>query len=209
MNRALYFLGESSIANPDAPETEPGKKLLQIFDQSRREVLRRYPWNFCETWALAQKTTAPIFGKTDAYALPADFLRLIWVGDPDNTRRDYRLINQGGGEYRRVIAINNGGKEDLQIAYNADITLLHLWDPLAIKVFALWLALDIAKGVTGQDGLVETINNLLTEELKDAVAVDGQEQAILHDRFSYVQDERDAAQFGGGVIPFGVNFHGG
>lgn len=205
INRALFFLGERPISNPDAPETDPGKKIVQILDQSRREVQRRHPWNFCEVWDEVDKTTAPAFHYSDAYKLPTDFLRLLWVGDPKNSRRDYRLLNQKS-EARRVIAINNSGKSKLAIGYAADIEQYSLWDPLAIKVLALWLALDVAKGITGQDGLVGTINELLTEELKDAVGVDGQEQPVLQDRFSYVQNERDAAQYGYGpsfMVDFG------
>lgn len=168
--------------------------------QTRREVLRRYPWNFAETWALANKTTAPAFGYSDAYALPDDCVRILCVGDPvtaDSRNRNYRILNQGKPDYRKIIAIDNGGASTIQLAYTADITNFNQWDPLAVKVLAIWLAMDAAKGITGSASYVQVLNSLLSEELKDAVGVDGQEQAMRQDIFSKVQQERDYAQFGG------------
>lgn len=196
LNRALGFLGERTIVNPDNPETLAGKHITSYFDQGRREVLRRYPWNFAESWIEIPKTTAPSMHFSDAYSLPQDFIRLLVVGDFDRPNRDYRMITQGAPDYRRVIALNNAGKDTLQIAYVPDIDLLSMWDPLALKVLALWLALDAAQAITGQDGKVQTINGLLTEELKDAVNVDGQEQAVRDVEWSAVQDARRSANFG-------------
>lgn len=202
INRALFLIGERPITNPDSPETTAGKYFCDQFDQGRREVQRRYPWNFAERWAYVDKTTAPPFGYSDAYSLPADFLRLLIVGDviyDDDRNRNFRILNQGAPDYRKVIALNNSGASRLQIAYSADIELLSIWDPLAIKVFAIWLAMDASKGITGQDNNVKMLNDLLTEELKDAVAVDGQEQPMRQQVFSNVQRARDEAQFGAGA----------
>ena len=200
LNRGLAFLGERPITNPDSPETPAGKHLADQFDQCRREVLRRYPWNWAETWKACQITTAPPFGYTNAYSFPDDCLRLIWVGDITETRRDFRIINQGKPDYRKVIAIDNSGANTLNIAYTSDVTILSQWDPLALKVLSIWLALDAAKAVTGKVELVKMLNELLSDELKDAVGVDGQEQATLRYTTSYVQDERDLASFGSSLF---------
>lgn len=200
INRALGFIGERSIANPDAPETPAGKHITDQFDQCRREVLCRVPWNFAETWSTCAITTAPPFGYDDAYSLPADCLRILIIGDPKQPITDYRLLNQGSPNFRKVVACNNNGATTLPICYNADVDLLSMWSPLALKVLALWLALDGAKALTGQDELVGLLDKQLTLELQDAVAVDGQEQPIREQRFSYVQQARDEANFGGGGI---------
>lgn len=196
LNRALAFIGEEPITNPDSPETPAGKHINDGFDQARREVTRRYPWNWAETWTSINKTTAPPFGYTDAYALPEDFLRLLFVGDPTCDTIDFRLLRQGKPDYRRVIALNNGGAPTLKIGYSADEPLLSLWDPLAIKVLSIWLALDAAKAITGQKEHVALLNQMLSEELKDAVGVDGQEQSVLKHVDSFVQRERNMADYG-------------
>lgn len=201
INRALFFLGEQTITNPDSPETTAGKKVAGVFDASRREVLRRYPWNFAEVWEEIDKTTAPAFGFTDAYALPQKYIRLLWVGDPNTPSLDYRLLTQAA-DFRRVIAINNGGASKLKIGYGADVELLSLWDPLALKVLAMWIACDAAKTITGKMEYAQVISEMLSEELKDAVGVDGQEQAVLRDQRSFVQDARNFTEFGGSVLPW-------
>lgn len=198
INRALGMLGEPPVTSPEAPSTKAGKHLVSIFDQCRREILRRYPWNFSETWVEVDKTTAPPFYFSDAYSLPASYLRLLWVGDINTPITDYRLLNQGEPDFRRVIALNNAGAAKLKISYCADVTVYPLWDPLAIKAFALWMAMDAAKNVTGQNEHVGVLSKQLTEELKDAVAVDAQEQAIRQNTWSNVQSARNQVQFGYG-----------
>jgi hypothetical protein len=197
LNRALGFIGEQPITNPDSPETPAGKRMANSLDACRRELLRRYPWNFAEIWTTIDKTTAPPYGYSDAYSMPADFLRLLVVGDFENSIRDYRMVNQGAPHYRRVICLNNSGAATVNFIYTADIELYSMWDPLALKVLAIWLAMDNAKGITGQDVLVKFLNDLLTDELRDAVSVDGQEQSMRTLQFSYVQDARNEAQIGG------------
>lgn len=193
INRGLGFLGERPITNPDAPDTPAGRHLADHFDECRQEVLRRYAWNFAETWGTANLTAAPAFGYSDAYSYPPDCLRIIWVGTIDDQNRNYRLLKQGT---ERVIATENSGASTLKLAYTADVTSYALWDPLARKVFALWLALDGAKSITGKAEYVKVVNDLLAEELKDAIGVDGQEQPLLrHDYNSSVQAARDMAQY--------------
>ncbi|MBX9937655.1 MAG: hypothetical protein K2Y32_00295 [Candidatus Obscuribacterales bacterium] len=198
INRALGMIGCPPITSPEAPVSKEGKHLVGIFDQCRRELLRRYPWNFAEVWTEVERTTAPAFYYTDAYSLPPQFLRLLWVGDFERPLVDYRLLLQPEPDNRRVIACNNSSAPKMKIGYTADITLYPLWDPLAIKSFAIWLALDAAKNITGQDSQISSLLKLLSEELKDAVAVDGQEQAIREMTWSNVQNARDQAQFGAG-----------
>jgi len=197
LNRALGFIGEQPITNPDSPETPAGKRMANSLDPCRRELLRRHPWNFAEIWTTIAKTTAPPYGYSDAYSMPEDFLRLLVVGNFENSITDYRMVNQGAPHYRRVIAMNNSGASEVPFIYTADIQLYSMWDPLALKVLAIWLAMDNAKGITGQDALVSFLNGLLTDELRDAVSVDGQEQSMRTLQFSYVQDARQQAQFGG------------
>lgn len=195
INRSLFFIGEPPILNPDSPETVAGKKLAGSYVQSRRETIRRYPWNWSEVWGEATRVGDPPRGYKNAYAFPENFIRLLWVGDPKYSRRDYRLLRDPV-ENRRIIAINNDDKATLPIGYSADVELLSDWDPLALKVLAIQMALDASKSVTGQDKYVALLNTLLTEELKDAAGVDGQEQAVLEQNQSDVQDARNAVNFG-------------
>ena len=173
-------------------------------------MLRTYPWNFAEVWAELGITTAPAFGYTNAYTRAADDLRLLMVidgrasnfsSDPLPTRRDFRLMTQGAPDYRKVIALDNNDASTLQIIYTADISLMSMWDPLAVEVFAIQLALNASKSITGQDGLGEFLNELLTEAWKDASGVDGQEQSINLYEESPTRSARNAAGSGDWFTP--------
>ncbi|MDE1971097.1 MAG: hypothetical protein KGI50_06020 [Patescibacteria group bacterium] len=207
VNRALVFLGEKRITNTDSPESRAGKMLVDISGPCRREVLRRVSWNFAETWAsLNYFGAAPQnFDYQDLYALPDDYIRVVdlpnmsvksAIGLPQSIE-DYRLIvmNNNGGQ-QRCIALNNNAANTLPMCYIADVTNLSIWDPLALKVLAMWMALDVAKGVTGQDGLVQQLSEQLTLDLQDAVGVNGNEQRKRRQTFSNVQKDRELAYLG-------------
>ncbi len=203
INRALRFIGERPIISASSPQTTAGKAMVDNFDQCRREVLRRVPWNFAECWAaLSYFSAAPTgFDYQDLYALPADYIRIIDLPGlslqtalaPPESITDYRLIQFNG---QRCIALSNNAANTLNMAYVCDTTNLALWDPLALKVFAMWLAIDVAKGITGQDALVEQLNQMLAEDLKDAVGVNGNEQRKRRQTFSKVQTDRELAFMG-------------
>ena len=206
INRALRILGETPITSTTAPETNAGKHLVAIYDQCRREVLEAHPWNFAERWESVDLTNAPAFGYDDAYVLPSDFIALLMVGDIREDERDYRLLYQGNPDYQRVIALDNNGEDTLQIAYTADVTLLNLWSPLAVKVLALWIAADSVNGVTGQETKYQYVNDLLEKAFKDATGVDGNQQSVRVHLQSGVQQARNEAQYGDGLPFTQVNY---
>jgi len=215
VNRALRYLGEQNITSSDSPETPAGKMMVDSYDMCRREVLRRVSWNFAEAWGtLNYFAPAPTgFDYQDTYQLPADYIRIVdipgltslslqgGVGPSysidysldDYSIQDYRLIQMNGA---RLIALNNNASTTLNIAYVADVTNLTLWDPLALKVLAGWLAMDLAKGISGMDSLVQQLDRMLTMDLQDAVGVNGNEQRKRMHGFSRTKRDRELAFMG-------------
>lgn len=198
INRGLLFVNERPINNPDEPDTPASRKMVDIFDSARRELLRMYAWNFAEVWKTATRVGTPPegFGYADAYALPPGYLRLLVIGSYAESEADYRLLYDDEAK-QRVIAINNSGALTLKLAYIADHKIYPLWDPLAAKALSISLARDLAKSITGQTELAVALDQDLTRALKDAVGVDGQEQSIRRYVSSPVQRARE---FGG--MPF-------
>lgn len=206
VNRALGFLGERRITSTDNPQTPAGKHIVDNYDPCRREVLERFPWPFAEKWGtLNYVQAAPKgFDFSDLYAIPADYIRPVnfpGLGVPSTLSTlsadcivDYRIINIGT---QVCIALNNNANPELNIAYISDVTLLNLWSPLALKVFADFLALDAAKAITGMDDLVSKLNAMLTLDLQDAVGVAGNSQPKHRSAFSNVGRERQAVFMGG------------
>jgi hypothetical protein len=55
------------------------------YDPVRRAVLRAHPWDFATTRRqISASATPPPFGYANAYQLPADFIRIVAVGDDTN-----------------------------------------------------------------------------------------------------------------------------
>jgi hypothetical protein len=203
INRALSFLGEQRITNTDNPETKAGRAMVDNYDACREETLRRVAWNFAESWAeINYFNPAPLgFDYADTYELPEDFIRLIEIPGQQVSGvffipvpiRDFRFITMDG---TRLIAIGNNAASTLNIAYTANIDDLNLWDPLAKKVFATILALDLSVGITGKAVRAQQLEAMLTLDLQDAAGINGNEQRKGRTTYSLIQRERETAFLG-------------
>ena len=82
-NMALTMAGEPTITS--LAESSKSARICDLrFADVRDSVLRAHPWN-CATKraSLAQLEDAPAYGFTYQFQLPADYLRLVEVEDPD------------------------------------------------------------------------------------------------------------------------------
>jgi hypothetical protein len=80
-NLALTKLGAARITSL-LDETKQAKALNAIFDMERDALLSEHPWTFAIKRAeIPASSTAPAFGWLRAYPLPADYLKLVQVGD--------------------------------------------------------------------------------------------------------------------------------
>lgn len=179
LNRALGWLGQPAINDPDTPESSSGKILANIYHQVRRAVLARYLWNFAEVTANTTRLADSESLYDDDYLYPEKCLKLLKVITDDGVRiEDYRL-GYNVQHDAKVVQISNQGKATLKLIYNYDMENMFHWSPLASEVFALWLAIGGSNAILGKENnMLSTLNELLSEELKDAIAVDGQEQPL-------------------------------
>lgn len=179
INRALGWLGQPPINNPVTPESTSGKAIADIFDSIRRNVLSRYYWNFAEV----TKDT-PYLGQSesaydDDYLYPPDCLKLIRPITDDGYKIQKWRTGFNTQHESRVIQIDNSAKATLKVIYNYDQKNLGIWSPGAQEVLGLELALAAANSILGKENsMIATLNDLLTEALKDAISVDGQEHPL-------------------------------
>lgn len=179
MNRALGWLGQPPINNPTTPESTSGKAIADIFEPVRRNLLSRYYWNFAEV----TKDT-PYLGSSestydDDYLYPPDCLKLIRPITDDGCKIRKWRTGFNTQHQSRVIQINNNAKATLKIIFNYDQKNLGIWSPGAQEVLGLELALAAANSILGKENsMVPTLNDLLTEALKDALGVDSQEHPL-------------------------------
>lgn len=213
INRALSFIGEQRVTNTDNPETKAGRAMCDNYDACREETLRRVAWSFAESWTALNfyKALPSGYDYSDSYKLPSDFIRMIDVPgqvaagifELPASIKDFRLINYQG---TRVIAIQNNAAPNLNVAYTANIGDLTVWDPLAKKVFATILALDLAVGITGKAVRAQQLEAMLSMDLQDAAGVNGNEQRKGRQTYSQIVRERETAFLGN--VSFFTNVQG-
>lgn len=81
VNVALTLLGESRIMSL-SDNSKPAREANAIYESVRDSLLAGYNWSFAKTRAqLPASATAPAFEYAYAYPLPADCLRVVFVGD--------------------------------------------------------------------------------------------------------------------------------
>jgi hypothetical protein len=175
-NIALIALGESRItALSDADER--ARVLNDLFAPAVEAVLEAHPWNAAiKRVQLAQDATAPVFGYSYRYALPADLLRIL----NDDTRNDPPIrettISDTEIGWKREGQFLLSNESTLKIRYIADIAI-GLMPRAMAKAIAFRLAADAALRLTG-DGKKETaMERKYDKQLAEARAADGQENS--------------------------------
>jgi hypothetical protein len=142
-------------------------------------VLRDHPWN-CATVLdeLAQDATAPEYGHSYRYQLPADpyCLRVLgtdqdeYVDGDGQMYYDYKIV----GRYIHTDATT------LKITYIGRITDVSLYDSLLVSALAAKLAAELAFPITKSHNVVAAMGKLYEAKLADAKVVDAQEGAPDH-----------------------------
>jgi len=172
-NLALDLIKVPAITSIESPTTAVERKCALWYDTSRREILRKHPWNFAKKRAsISLCSTDPAFGYDDKYALPNDFIRLRFIGSDNEglVGQDYDI------EEDKYLLIDNGGAATLNIGYIFDEESVVRFDPLFLKAFALQLAVNLSYGMAGKTTLRTDARNMLAEALAEARSINGQDK---------------------------------
>ena len=161
-NGALNQLGASTILS--LTEDSKNARLCNArYTQVRDSLFRSPPWNCLQKRVqLAADTTAPAWGFTSAYTLPADCLRLLRILDYDSNHKV---------EGRKILTNNSS----MKILYVARIEDPNEYDELLRETISAALAADIAYAVTSSNPVSINMYNLYQTKLKDARFVDATE----------------------------------
>jgi hypothetical protein len=173
VNIAATYIGESRVNSIDPATTEREQLFALLYDQVRLDTLREHPWNFASDRALCPRMgTDPAFGFSAQYAIPADFVRLNRVGY-DTGSIQYEPATWYALEGRKILI--DSSANSIPILYVKDFETVAAFDPKFTDVFALRLALQMARATTKSAKVVEEVNSLLTLALATALSIDGQE----------------------------------
>lgn len=174
-NLALDRLGQRSIASIDSPTTEVESICARHYPSTRREMLRRFIFNFAKKYSTltASGSKTPAFGYSSAYAHPNDFIRLLALGDVtvnDDLAPGLYDLSEG----YIFTSSGNGGTLNIQYIYDAkDVTK---FDPLFVRLFTLHLASNMAYKFTVKNSIIREIRDDAADAALAAAAVAGQEK---------------------------------
>ena len=161
-NGALNQLGATTILSL-TEDSKNARLCNSRFTQVRDSVFRSHPWNCLQKRVeIAADTTAPAWGFSFAYTLPADCLRLLRILDYDS---NYKV------EGRKILS----NTSSMKILYIGRITDPNEYDELLRETLSAALSADIAFAVTSNNTTATNMYNLFQDKLKDARFVDSTE----------------------------------
>jgi hypothetical protein len=180
-NGALNQLGATTILSL-TEDSKNARLCNSRFTQVRDAVFRSHPWNCLQKRVeLAADTTAPAWGFSYAYTLPADCLRLLRILDYDS---NYKV------EGRKILS----NTSSMKILYIGRITDPNEYDESLRETLSAALGADIAFAVTSNNQTATNMYNLFQDKLKDARFVDSTEGQNL-DQDLGMSDQIDAGTF--------------
>lgn len=169
-NLALLQCGANPITSISDPN-KPGRTMATLWDTVRQAELRKRNWNFALSRAsLPALSTVPISQFDQQFQLPADFLRLVSVGDfyADPALALYRNSDDSPYAIEGDILLTIF-PAPLNIRYVADITNPGIFDPLFVMVLASALALQAVEPITQSSTKKADIAQMYKDAVKEAM----------------------------------------
>jgi hypothetical protein len=151
-----------------ANEIARGRLCENLWPSIRDSLLRSHPWNCAvKREKLAPLSAVPAFNYTKQFQLPADWLRTLDINDVPTNDYDFRM--EGG-----KILVNT---DVLNLRYIFRNEEPSSWDALLIECAELQMAAAIAYPLTKSMSLKQELRAEAARLLKQARAVDGQEES--------------------------------
>lgn len=167
-NAALAKVSNNRITSLTEGSTA-GNLCNEMYERVRDRLLRQHIWNFNKKrLKLAQLATAPTFGWTYAYQLPADWARNIEIHADSSGRTqtfDYEV------EGRAILADH----EDVYLVYGAKITDPNEFDEMFREALALAMAVELAVPLAKSATLRDRMDQAFKDYTLSAQAMDGQD----------------------------------
>ncbi len=174
-NYALAHLGEAKISDIDDPGSRAARACKQFLEQVMDETLRKHRWNCAiKRGDLSELTTVPNHGFARAFALPADYLRILEVnGEAWEASDEFFEVEQG----KRLLT----NEPKVRLRYVARIPVAEM-DPLLQRATALQLAVQLAVPLTSKLDLQERTMLLYRSAIAEARQVDAIETSSRENR---------------------------
>ena len=144
-NRALQKLGASAISALDEG-SKNARECSTAYESLRDAELRAHPWGFAiKRVQLPASSTAPVFGRTNMFTLPSDYLRLL-APYPELNLNDLDWQIESDNEGDPAIVTNDAAP--LNVRYIGRITDPTVFDALFIEALAARIAMELCETIT-------------------------------------------------------------
>lgn len=166
--RALVKVGAAPIASLDDGSSEAEIAGL-LYDTTRDALLSAHPWSFATAQQrLSRLATAPLADFDHAFALPADFLRVLSVGEAGSGRGR-------GVAYRIQERRLHGNAESITLTYvfRADTSAC---PPFFDDLLVARLAAEFCLPLTENTARTEAMQRAAEVAFARARMIDGQQQ---------------------------------
>lgn len=163
-SNALLMLGAKTI-NSLSEDSDRSQLASNLYNSVRDELLRSHPWNCAvKRVILAPDTEAPTYDYTAQYTLPGDWLRTLSVGQ-EGYEVDYKH------EAGKILA----GGTSLPLRYIFRNDNEATWDGMLVRAMEIKMAAAMAYSITQSAAMRDSMNEELRFHMKQARAVDGQD----------------------------------
>lgn len=167
-NRALIKLGVNTVTSPDDP-SEQARKCSAVYSSLLKAELRKNPWTFAVTRVeLAALAETPAFGWQYGYQLPADFVRVVQIGEYWEFNQIRVATDQPTVPYTiegRKILTNYAAPLRIRYVHNVEDDT-ETWDHLFVEAFSCRLGVEVCESLTKNQTKLANMLRLY----KDAVA---------------------------------------
>jgi hypothetical protein len=199
-NLALSYLAEDFVSNiEEPPEGDDTAALCKLhYPKVRRALLRGHSWNFAiDRATLAADGTAPAFGFSTKYKLPANFLRYLSKHDELGGRSALDPVEGVDYQMENGFILTGSGSTDgaLRMRYIYDNEDVSSWDALFVDLMSVNLALSLARNFKSAPRSIQDLKDTQRELKAEAKAVDGQERPpirIQHSKFNAARTNRSS-----------------
>lgn len=160
---ALTRIGHEGVSSFSASGNKASRWFNSNFETIKKALLREHPWNFAIKRVALVATTAPVNEYSNAYTLPADFLRVVRING--DAKAGYRVERGTLATYEATATLEYVYDVTDESAFSADFT-----DLLAQR-----LAAEISLYMTDSSGTAEMSWKLYEQKLARARANDSRE----------------------------------
>lgn len=160
-NKTLHRIGELRLSG--LTEDSVNRRILDdIYDSDRRSVLEMHSWKFARAHRdLALNSSSPTFGYDNSFALPSDFIKIVYF---NNTTPEYRERK----DFEIVGSDLHTDESFAKITYIKDQTSENSFPPLFVECLVAYLAKNLAYTRTASASLAESLDGAFIRALNNA-----------------------------------------